>query len=156
MPDEQTYGFNRDDAQSLIQGIGALETWFPEIKPRGGGGGGGGGGGACACTCITNGDLEYDGVTTTTQWSVTLAAIIERQTNGYITLPAGTYTLTWVPASSYWYLDIGSFLSATYNNGIDATADSTIDGDITFWKNTSSKTKLTLCFTGTVPAYSGS
>ena len=41
MPDERTYGFNHDDAQSLIQGIGVGEDWFPEIKPRGQAGGGG-------------------------------------------------------------------------------------------------------------------
>lgn len=40
MPDERTYGFNHDDAQSLIQSIGVGEDWFPEIKPRGSGGGG--------------------------------------------------------------------------------------------------------------------
>ena len=38
MPDEHTYGFSRDDATSLIQGIGIGESWFPEIKPRGVGG----------------------------------------------------------------------------------------------------------------------
>jgi hypothetical protein len=38
MPDERTYGFNRDDADALIQSIGVGENWFPEIKPRGSGG----------------------------------------------------------------------------------------------------------------------
>lgn len=38
MPDERTYGFNRDDAQSLVNSIRLGEDWFPEIKPRGGGG----------------------------------------------------------------------------------------------------------------------
>ena len=37
MPDERTYGFNKDDAQSLVQSISNGEDWFPEIKPRGGG-----------------------------------------------------------------------------------------------------------------------
>jgi hypothetical protein len=41
MPDERTYGFNKDDAQSLLQSIGNGESWFPEIKPRARGGGGG-------------------------------------------------------------------------------------------------------------------
>lgn len=40
MADERTYGFNRDDAESLLQGIGNGENWFPEIRPRGGGGSG--------------------------------------------------------------------------------------------------------------------
>jgi len=38
MADERTYGFNRDDADALIQGIGNGENWYPEIKPRGSGG----------------------------------------------------------------------------------------------------------------------
>jgi hypothetical protein len=35
MPDDRTYGFNRDDAEALAQSISAGETWYPEIKPRG-------------------------------------------------------------------------------------------------------------------------
>jgi len=35
MADERTYGFNRDDAQSLIQSISSGESIFPEIRPRG-------------------------------------------------------------------------------------------------------------------------
>ena len=38
MPDERTYGFAKDDAESLVQSIGNGENWFPEIKPRGRGG----------------------------------------------------------------------------------------------------------------------
>jgi len=38
MPDERTYGFNKDDAAALVQGITNGEDWFPEVKPRGGGG----------------------------------------------------------------------------------------------------------------------
>lgn len=41
MPDERTYGFNKDDADSLVQSIGIREDSFFEIKPRGGGSGGG-------------------------------------------------------------------------------------------------------------------
>lgn len=37
MPDESTYGFNKDDATALIESIQNGESWFPEIKPRGGG-----------------------------------------------------------------------------------------------------------------------
>jgi hypothetical protein len=38
MADERTYGFNRDDADALIQSIGSGEDWFPEVRSRGGGG----------------------------------------------------------------------------------------------------------------------
>ena len=41
MADERTYGFNKDDATSLLQSISHGENWFPEIKPRGGRAGGG-------------------------------------------------------------------------------------------------------------------
>jgi len=37
MPDERTYGFNKDDAQSLLQSIGNGEAIYAEIKPRTGG-----------------------------------------------------------------------------------------------------------------------
>ena len=33
MADERTYGFNRDDATALVQGIANAESWYPEIKP---------------------------------------------------------------------------------------------------------------------------
>jgi hypothetical protein len=36
MADERTYGFNRDDATSLIQSIGNGESSYSEIRPRGG------------------------------------------------------------------------------------------------------------------------
>ena len=36
MPDERTYGFQKDDAEALIQGIANGDNWFPEIRPRGG------------------------------------------------------------------------------------------------------------------------
>ncbi len=39
MPDEHTYGFSKDDATSLVQGISNGDNWYPEIKPRGGSGG---------------------------------------------------------------------------------------------------------------------
>lgn len=35
--DDITYGFNRDDADSLIQMIGGGDVEFPEVRPRGGG-----------------------------------------------------------------------------------------------------------------------
>ena len=34
MPDQRTYGFNRDDAETLIQGIGTGEKPFPEVTAR--------------------------------------------------------------------------------------------------------------------------
>lgn len=37
MPDDRTYGFGKDDAEALLQGIGSGDTWFPETRPRGNG-----------------------------------------------------------------------------------------------------------------------
>lgn len=34
MPDERTYGFNRDDADALAQSIGTEERQYSETKPR--------------------------------------------------------------------------------------------------------------------------
>jgi len=36
MPDEKTYGFNIIDATDLMNNIRSAESWYPEIKPRGG------------------------------------------------------------------------------------------------------------------------
>lgn len=33
MPDEHTYGFNKTDAEAIIQGVGVGEKIFPELKP---------------------------------------------------------------------------------------------------------------------------
>lgn len=35
MPDESTYGFNKDDAQELVRLVANEDTEFPEIRPRG-------------------------------------------------------------------------------------------------------------------------
>jgi hypothetical protein len=37
MPDDKTYGFNIIDATDLMSNIRSAESWYPEIKPRGGG-----------------------------------------------------------------------------------------------------------------------
>jgi hypothetical protein len=36
MPDEKTYGFSIIDATDLMNNIRSAESWYPEIKPRGG------------------------------------------------------------------------------------------------------------------------
>ena len=113
------------------------------------------GGGGCPCICVDFGNITVGSVECTSLRSVTLPQIAERQTNGQIILPASTYTMTYDAGLGYWFLDIGSYLISVYNNGTSATAATTMDGTLKFWKSTSSKTLLELCFTGTVPAYSG-
>ena len=36
MARERTYGFNKSDAEALIQSIGTSQTTFAEVRPRGG------------------------------------------------------------------------------------------------------------------------
>jgi hypothetical protein len=153
MPDERTYGFNKDDAQSLVQSISNGEDWFPEIKPRGSGGGGGGGSSSsCPCTCISTGDIVVDDVITSSRWTVVFsAAQVFTQTNGSVTLPAGTYTVVWDSGSSTWVLDIGGDLTAAYTSGADATADSTLDGTITMTRVSGSPPEVELCITAEIP-----
>lgn len=150
MPDDRTYGFDRDDADALIQSIGNGENWFPEIKPRGGGGGSATN--TCPCTCIDEGDLTLDGIQTTTKWRVTLSTVVETQANGSITFPAGTYTVTWDNVLGYWVVNVGDVLTAAYTSGNDATSATTMDADLIFRKNSGGYVTLTLSITGTVPA----
>jgi hypothetical protein len=35
MTDQRTYGFNKADAESLLQSIGTSERTYPEVRPRG-------------------------------------------------------------------------------------------------------------------------
>jgi hypothetical protein len=35
MADERTYGFNRDDAEAVLEGIGQKAATVPEVRPRG-------------------------------------------------------------------------------------------------------------------------
>jgi hypothetical protein len=62
MPDEQTYGFNRDDAHSLLQSIETREMTFPELRPRGRKGGGSG---RSTCTTVRFQILVADPLTRT-------------------------------------------------------------------------------------------
>lgn len=34
MPDEKTYGFNRDDATAILAVVGGTESEYPESRPR--------------------------------------------------------------------------------------------------------------------------
>ncbi len=121
-------------------------------------GGGGGGGGSttttstgCGCSCIENGDIEVNGIITTSLWSITVPKVTVDQTYGRITLPSGTYVVEYDSGSNTWTLDIGDNLTASYNDGTDATDDSTLDGTITMtWG--SSAASISVCIDGTVPA----
>lgn len=121
------------------------------VRFSGGSGSGSGSGSGCPCVCINEGDIEVEGIITTSIWTVQMPAVLFVQAEGTITFPAGPYTLTWDSGSSTWTLDIGSFLTAAYNDASDATADTTMDGTLTMsW--TGGVAEINLCVDGTIPA----
>lgn len=118
---------------------------------------GGGGGGTtttsssgCGCSCIEHGDIIVNDIATSSQWSVLLPKVTVDQTYGRITLAAGTYVIVYDAGSNTWTLDIGDFLSAAYNDGSDATEDTTLDGSITMSWGSSTAT-ISVCIDGTIP-----
>ena len=103
----------------------------------------------CACTCIDEGDIEVQGIITTSVWSVTVPAVRFEQTHGTITLPAGTYIITYNTGTGTWVLDVGDDLVAVYNDGSDATVDTTMDGTLSMsWGG--SVAEINICVDGTI------
>lgn len=133
---ESNYNFPRRQSRPIVYG--------------GGGGGGTTSSSGCACSCIDNGDIEVNGIITSSRWSVTVPKVTVDQTYGSITLPAGTYVIEYDTGSNTWILDVGDQLSAAYNNGDDATEDATLDGTITMSWGSSAAT-ISVCIDGTVP-----
>jgi hypothetical protein len=100
--------------------------------------------------------LTVGGKETTSRWSVALgeqSRLGDSLVDGQIVLPAGDYIVVWSTVLNKWVLDIGDFLTAKYNDGSDATADTTMDGELTLeFVGAYSIPTLTLCVTGFVPA----
>lgn len=116
----------------------------------------GGSGGAaatdccCPCTCIDEGDIDVDGVETSSRWAVPIPAEVEEvQANGSLVLPAATHYLDW--DGTVWKKTVTSEMTAKYTSGADATGDTTMTGVLTLRKNDGGFTTLKLVFTGTVP-----
>lgn len=76
MPDERTYGFNADDAAALIQSIGATDSTYLEVRPRGG---------SARLQAILSEDLAA-AVNTKRDPSTAVCRILKRKTNGDLTL----------------------------------------------------------------------
>jgi len=123
------------------------------VRFAGGSGGSASEGNApCPCECLETGDILVNGIATTSRWRVTLPIVTFEQANGGIRLAAGSYLVEWDAGLSLWVLDIGDSLTAFYNDGSDATADTTMDGEITLeWASLSDQPELKVCVTGTVP-----
>jgi len=122
-----------------------------EWSPSHGSGGHSTDDGGCACSCLNEGDLVVNDVDTTFLMSVTFPNLVFEQVNGSITLPAGTYVLSWNGSTEQWALDIGDSLTSEYLDGSDATANTTMDGSASLTFPVSGVSTLSVCVTGTVP-----
>lgn len=117
------------------------------------GGGGSSTGSCCECQCIENGDITVDGRVTTSEWTVELGPIKDRQTNGYITLQRAAHTLLWSSGNNYWKAAISSglFEARTYT-GVNVTNNTPgMSGQLIFRRNDGDYTTLTLSIYGVVP-----
>lgn len=131
---ESNYNFPRRQSRPIVYGGGGSTTTTS----------------GCACTCIDDGDIEVNGIITTSQWRVIMPTTEFRGTYGTIVFPGGTYVIIYDSGSETWVLDIGDYLTAEYNDHTDATADTTMDGEITMtWDGSEAEVKL--CVDGDVP-----
>jgi hypothetical protein len=114
--------------------------------------GGGGAGGACPCSCISAGDVTVDGYESTSQWKSVFPTVEQVETYGVAVFPGGVHTMTLDIAEGYWIKDIGDDLTARYNDGSDATGDSTLAGTLILRKDESGFSTCKLTITATIPA----
>lgn len=115
------------------------------------------GSGVCPCECIDNGDMEHDGIETTSKFIVLLPAVSMNHPNGKVDFPGRAVTVIYDVGLEYWELDIGDDLVAYNNDDADVTAQSTLSGVAKFYlTGVDNKTKFQLCITGNIPAPSGS
>lgn len=110
-------------------------------------------GSCCECTCIQYGDISLDGKRTTSQWSVKLETVREQQTNGYLILGAGTFTLTYSSGIDAWTASLSSGDISAINLSGSGVNDLVPDrsGTLTFKRNDNGYTTLTLNMIGTIP-----
>ena len=119
-------------------------------------GSGGAGGGTstdpCPCTCVDQGDAIVNEIETTLRFTIKMTkAEVFNQEFGSITLPAGDYMVTLDTMTDIWSLDIGDDLTAKYTSGADATADTTMDGELTMGFDAYGVPYVSLCVDGEVP-----
>lgn len=91
---------------------------------------GGSGGGCCDCISLKHGDINVDGVETTSVWNVKLSEIKYRQLFGTVTIKEGEYSLIWSPSDGYWRHEfLAGSMAATFLSGEDAEDYVTLGGD---------------------------
>ena len=83
MPDERTYGFNAEDARSLLQSISTGETTYTEIRPRGS---------MSRIQVVLTSDLPA-AVNAKRDPSTATARILRRKTDGDLTLSTDSITI---------------------------------------------------------------
>lgn len=110
-------------------------------------------GSCCECTCIQYGDMSVDGKRTTSQWSVKLETVREQQTNGYLILGGGTFTLSYSSGIDAWTTSLSSGDITAINLSGSGVNDLVPDrsGTLTFRRNDNGYTTLTLNMIGTIP-----
>ena len=115
------------------------------------------GSGVCPCECIDNGDMEHDGIETSSKFTCVLPSVSVDHPNGKINFPGRTVTVVYDVGLEYWELEIGDDLTAINNDDADVTSLATLSGVAKFYlTGEDNKTKFQLCITGDMPAPSGS
>ena len=105
----------------------------------------------CPCSCIPAGDVLVRGIETTMLWTIKMNSETFYQEFGSINFPAGEYNVAKNPAEDEWTLDIGDFLTASYESGANATEDTTLSGTLTMSFNAYGGVQVQLCVDGEVP-----
>jgi hypothetical protein len=119
--------------------------WIPVVS-----GGGSNIANECPCQCLENGDTTVEGIPVTSRVDVTFNPETFNVTNGRVTFEGGTISLI-MTYDGIWEADIGAYLTSVFTDGSDATAYSTLDGDITLEWTPGTAAVLTLCVTADIP-----
>lgn len=128
--------------------INSRHGYFVAVGGAGGGSSGGSSSTGCTCSCLDQGDIEVEGIITTSKWSITLPASRFPISNGFVLCPAGTYIVEREDGDTNWHLDMGDSLTARYTSGNDATADSVLAGSLTMNYSPGSAASVSLCVDG--------
>lgn len=128
------------------------KTCVVRFAGSGAAGGGGTSTDPCPCNCVDQGDAIVNEIETTLRFTIKMTkAEVFNQEFGSITLPAGDYMVTLDTMTDIWSLDVGDDLTAKYTSGADATADTTMDGELTMGFDDDGIPYVKLCVDGEVP-----
>ena len=156
IPDEW-YASDSDANKGQFYSVDTKNNAIAPVIPIAAGAVASDGSGVCPCECIDNGDMEHDGIETSSKFTVTLPSVAVNHPNGKVNFPGREVTVVYDLGLEYWELDIGDDLTAINNDDDDVTSSSTLSGVAKFYlTGEDGKTKFQLCITGDIPAPSGS